>query len=362
MAMNQDPLLEVVDLRTHFVSSEGTVPAVDGVNLTVGRNRTVCVVGESGCGKSVTARSVLRLVDPPGRHVGGEIRWASPSAKSGSGNGDRVIDLAGLDPRGEAMRRIRGNEIAMVFQEPMASLSPMHTIGDQIVEAIRLHQPVSKKEARQRGIEQLRRVGIPRPEDRMDAYSFQLSGGMCQRAMIAIALACQPALLIADEPTTALDVTTQARILDLLLELKEDLAMSMLFITHDLGVVAEVADDVAVMYLGKVVEFGPVDQIFHQPAHPYTRALLRSIPTFGLDRGHRLEAIPGLVPHPGRRPRGCSYHPRCDVAIAGLCEQTAPVTTPLDDRATVQCHLYENDGGSTGRRATEAAGPKAAAR
>ncbi len=304
------PLLDVVDLRTHFVGSEGTVPAVDGVDLTVGRNRTLCVVGESGCGKSVTARSVLRLVDPPGRHIGGQILWS----KDGT---SEPVDLAKLDPRGEPMRRIRGNEISMVFQEPMASLSPMHTVGDQIIEAIRLHQPVSKKEARDRGIEQLRRVGIPRPEDRMDAYSFQLSGGLCQRAMIAIALACQPSLLIADEPTTALDVTTQARILDLLLELKEDLAMSILFITHDLGVVAEVADDVAVMYLGKVVEFGPVARIFHQPSHPYTRALLRSIPTFGLDRGHRLQAIPGLVPHPARRPVGCSYHPRCDVAIAG---------------------------------------------
>ncbi|GAB3756957.1 oligopeptide/dipeptide ABC transporter ATP-binding protein [Microlunatus parietis] len=175
----------------------------------------------------------------------------------------------------------------------------------------------------------------------MDAYSFQLSGGLCQRAMIAIALACQPALLIADEPTTALDVTTQARILDLLLELKEDLAMSILFITHDLGVVAEVADEVAVMYLGKVVEYGPVSRIFHQPSHPYTRALLRSIPTFGLDRRHRLQAIPGLVPHPSRRPVGCSYHPRCDAAIAGFCEQNVPATTRLADDASVQCHLYD---------------------
>jgi oligopeptide/dipeptide ABC transporter ATP-binding protein len=350
MAMiNDRPLLEVVGLKTHFVGREGTVPAVDGVDLTVGRNRTLCVVGESGCGKSVTARSILRLVDPPGQHVAGEIRWHSPQGTRSQDGPEEPIDLARLDPRGEPMRRIRGNEISMVFQEPMASLSPMHTVGDQIIEAIRLHQPVSKKEARDRGVEQLRRVGIPRPEDRMDAYSFQLSGGLCQRAMIAIALACQPALLIADEPTTALDVTTQARILDLLLELKEDLAMSILFITHDLGVVAEVADEVAVMYLGKVVEYGPVEQIFHRPAHPYTRALLRSVPTFGLGRDHRLQAIPGLVPNPGRRPPGCPYHPRCDVAIAGLCEVTTPLTTPIEDGGTVQCHLYESATGGTDR-------------
>jgi oligopeptide/dipeptide ABC transporter ATP-binding protein len=337
-----DPLLEVVGLQTHFSVREGVVRAVDGVDLTIGRNSTLCVVGESGCGKSITARSILGLVDRPGRIVEGQILWHSPRrGEKDSGPGEPV-DLAALDPRGEQMRRIRGREISMIFQEPMASLSPMHTIGDQLVEAIRLHIPMSKAEAWERAIEQLKRVGIPRPDQRMNSYSFQLSGGLCQRAMIAIALACEPALLIADEPTTALDVTTQARVLDLLRELQEEMDMSIMFITHDLGVVAEIADDVAVMYLGKVVERGEVDNIFHAPAHPYTQALLQSVPTFGLDRQHRLEAIRGIVPHPQRRPSGCAFHPRCDSFMSGLCEETEPAMLSSDAGSDVKCHLYDD--------------------
>ncbi|TDD67525.1 ABC transporter ATP-binding protein [Jiangella aurantiaca] len=327
------PLLEIDGLATRFFTREGTVRAVDGVSLSVPRGATVCVVGESGCGKSVTARSVLGLVDEPGRIVGGRILWRP-------GDGDPV-DLAALDPNSERMRRIRGGEISMVFQEPMASLSPMHTVGSQLVEAIRLHLPLGRAEAHDRAVDLLRRVGIPRPEERMDAYSFQLSGGMCQRVMIAIALACDPALLIADEPTTALDVTTQARIIDLLRDLQAQSGMSMLFITHDLGVVAEIADEVVVMYLGTVVERGGVDEIFHDPKHPYTRALLGSVPRMGAGSRQRLTTIRGTVPHPSDRPAGCPFHPRCDAAVAGVCDRSDPPDVPVGPGRTARCVLYD---------------------
>jgi peptide/nickel transport system ATP-binding protein len=264
-------LLEVCDLNTHFFLDSRTLRAVDGVSFKVPRGKTVCVVGESGSGKSVTARSVLGLVDKPGRVVSGEVLWHGKT-------GQHPVDLAKLPPKSEEMRRMRGPEIAMVFQEPMASFSPMYSIGDQLIEAIRLHTPVGKKEAWERAVSLLDRVGIKRPEERMKAYSFQLSGGMCQRAMIAVALSCSPSLLIADEPTTALDVTTQERILDLLRSLQRETGMSMLFITHDLGVVAEIADEVVVMRHGKVVETGDVDAIFHSPQHPYTQQLLAAVP------------------------------------------------------------------------------------
>ncbi|CAL9398276.1 Dipeptide transport ATP-binding protein DppD [Streptomyces sp. enrichment culture] len=327
------PLLDIAGLKTHFHTREGTVRAVDGVSFTVPRGKIVCVVGESGCGKSMTARSVLGLVDEPGRIEGGTIHWHPDSREN-------PLDLAALDPRGPELRAIRGGEIAMVFQEPMAALSPMYSIGDQLTEAIQLHLPLNRAAARERAVHLLRKVGIPRPEERMDAYSFQLSGGMCQRAMIAIALACDPALLIADEPTTALDVTTQARIIDLLRELQADTGMSVLFITHDLGVVAEIADEVVVMYLGRVAEQGPVDAIFHDPQHPYTRALLGSVPRMGAGTGQRLTTIPGNVPHPSERPAGCPFHPRCDHARAGLCDTTEPpeIRTAPDRR--VRCVLH----------------------
>ncbi|MFD1717585.1 ABC transporter ATP-binding protein [Georgenia deserti] len=330
----RETVLTVEDLRTHFATDDGQVRAVDGVSLSIPRGKTVCVVGESGCGKSVTARSILGLVDPPGRVVDGHIWFrVAPGAEP--------VDLAALDSRSERLRRIRGNDIAMVFQEPMASLSPMYTVGQHFVEAVRLHLDLSKDEARDLGISLLRRVGIPNAEHRMEAYPWQLSGGMCQRVMIAIALACGPALLIADEPTTALDVTTQARILDLLAELQEETGMAMMFITHDLGVVAEIADEVVVMYLGTMVEQGPVDEIFHDPKHPYTRALLESIPTMGSGRRSRLPSIRGQVPHPLNRPPGCPFHTRCDSAVRGVCDVEDPPTVTFGRDRRARCVLYD---------------------
>ncbi|SDT47092.1 ABC transporter ATP-binding protein [Jiangella sp. DSM 45060] len=329
-------ILRIDGLRTYFHGDEAVVKAVDGVSLDVPRGRTMCVVGESGCGKSITARSVLGLVDQPGRIEGGHLWWhPDPDAPA--------VDLARLDPRGDAIRKVRGGQIGMVFQEPMASLSPMYTVGDQLVQAIRLHRSVTPDEARELAIAQLRRVGIPQPERRFDAYSFQLSGGMCQRVMIAIALSCDPALLIADEPTTALDVTTQARILDLIAQLQDETGMSVLFITHDLGVVAEIADDVTVMYLGTVAEQGSVTDVFDRPRHPYTQALLASVPTLGQARTERLAAIAGMVPSPEARPTGCPFHTRCPSALPGLCDATAPPVRAVDDRHTAACHLLDPD-------------------
>ncbi len=343
-----DMLLEIKDLQTHFFLDEGVVKAVDGVDLSIRRGQTLCVVGESGCGKSMTARSILQIVSAPGRVVGGEILFHRrlDTAESGlNGQGalaarPEVIDLAALDPRGERIRAIRGKDIAMIFQEPMTSLSPMHTIGNQIIEGILLHLPLSREAARARAIEVLDQVGIPKPEQRIDSYPFQLSGGMRQRAMIAMALACRPSLLIADEPTTALDVTTQAQILELMRGLQRDLGMAIMFITHDLGVVAELADDVAVMYLGYVVERGSVDQIFHEPKHPYTQALLRSIPKLGTRTGARLESIRGIVPDPYNRPVGCPFHTRCDQFMPGICDRILPPIIPLGARRDVRCLLY----------------------
>lgn len=334
MHSTSDVLLEIRNLQTHFFTDEGVVKAVDGVDLTIARGKTLCVVGESGCGKSVMARSILQVVDPPGRIVGGEIIFR-PEA-------DQAINLTALKARGSEMRAIRGNDITMIFQEPMTALSPLYTIGNQIIEAIRWHMPVSKQEARRLAIEGLRKVGIPRPAELIDAYTFELSGGMRQRAMIAMALVCNPRLLIADEPTTALDVTTQANILDLMRELQRDLGMSIIFITHDLGVVAEIADEVAVMYLGVMVEHGPVQDIFTNPKHPYTRALLRSIPRLTSTRKARLDAIRGIVPHPLNRPGGCAFHNRCDFAVRGICDTIVPEPVVLEDRRQVRCHIYSD--------------------
>jgi peptide/nickel transport system ATP-binding protein len=279
-----DVLLDIRDLRTTFFTDAGEVKAVDGVSLTVRRGRTTCIVGESGSGKSATARSILQLVDTPGRIVGGEILLHPAS-------GGDAIDLASLDPRGASLRAIRGKDIGMIFQEPMSSLSPVHTIGNQIAEVLTVHEGRHAKDVRKRVIAELGLVGIPEPAERCDSYTFQLSGGMRQRAMIAMALITRPQLLIADEPTTALDVTTQAQILDLLRERKDSSGMSLLFITHDLGVVAEIADDVVVMRNGKVVETGSVDEIFHAPQHPYTRSLLASLPQRGVATLHRAPVV-----------------------------------------------------------------------
>ena len=273
-ALPEDVLLDVRGLRTHFHTRAGVVKAVDDVSFALRRGRTTCVVGESGSGKSITARSILQIVDAPGRIEGGRIRLRTGPRAGGR---EGVVDLTAMHPRGRAIRDIRGRDVAMIFQEPMSSLSPVHTIGDQIVETIRLHEPVSKREARARAIELLRRVEIRDPEGAVDQYTFEFSGGMRQRAMIAMALSCNPQVLIADEPTTALDVTTQAEILDLVRELQDGSGMSVMFITHDMGVVAEIADDVVVMRHGKVVETGPVADVFAAPRHPYTRALLESV-------------------------------------------------------------------------------------
>jgi len=332
------PLLSVRNLKTYFSQDEGTVKAVDGVNLELYPGATLGVVGESGCGKSVTARSILRIVDRPGRIVDGEIQFRRPAADGASG---RLVDLARLAANGPEMRSIRGAEIALIFQEPMSSFSPVHTVGNQIVEVIQLHQRISRRDARDRAIDMLKRVGVSSPEERVDQLSNQLSGGLRQRAMIAMALSCNPTLLIADEPTTALDVTTQTQILDLMRRLQREDGMAIMLITHDLGVVAEMATDVAVMYLGRVVEQAPVDAIFHAPRHPYTRALLRSIPRMRARSRERLTPIAGAVPHPYDRPTGCPFHPRCAEFLAGRCDREAPSLKPVGDRHAVSCFLYE---------------------
>ena len=343
--MNDSLLLEVEGLKTHFFLDEGTVKAVDGIDFNLYRNRTLCVVGESGCGKSVTARSILQVVEEPGKIVDGSVRFhIDPS---------QPLDLAALDPRGKDIRAIRGKDIAMIFQEPMTSMSPVHTVGNQIVESIRLHMPLDKEEARERAINLMDRVGIPKPEQRIDSYTFELSGGMRQRVMIAMALACNPSLLIADEPTTALDVTTQAQILDLMHELQTDYSMAIMLITHDLGVVAEMADDVIVMYLGQIVERGSVDEIFHDPKHPYTRALLRSIPTVGAQGRRRLDSIHGMIPNPYHRPGGCQFHNRCDYFMQGICDQVVPPTVPVGPGREVRCLLYGGYDGDLPIQASE---------
>ena len=297
-----DTLIEVNDLRTYFPLTEGTVKAVDGVSLAVESGRSLGVVGESGCGKSVMALSILGVVPWPGRIVGGEIvlhRDGGP------------IDLAALDPLGDEIRRIRGKEISLIFQEPMTAFSPVHRIGDQIIEPMLIHEPdMGKRAARARAIALLREVGIPSPERRIDLHSFELSGGMRQRAMIARALSCNPRLLIADEPTTAIDVTIQAQILDLLKRLQREHGMALMMITHDLGVIADICDRVVVMYLGEVVESGTVHDVFTRTLHPYTEALLNSIPDLDTE-ATRLAAITGSVPDPFTRARGCLFEPRC---------------------------------------------------
>jgi oligopeptide/dipeptide ABC transporter ATP-binding protein len=325
-------LLSVEDLRIHFEDVEGTVRAVDGASFEVARGRTLGIVGESGCGKSVTARAILRIEDRRSRIVAGRILLRS---------GSTVQDLVQLQPNSPAMRAIRGREIGLVFQEPMTSFSPVHTIGDQITETLEAHCSMSHAEARQRAIEQLCAVGAPHPRFIMSQYAWQLSGGLRQRAMIAMALMCDPTLLIADEPTTALDVTTQAQVLELLRALQRQRQMALILITHDLGVIAETADDVAIMYLGRVVERGPVEAIFSDPQHPYTQALLRSMPNVKARPRTRLTTVHGAVPHPLRRPRGCPFHPRCPHAMAGVCDQIEPVEIATSTHHVVSCHLHD---------------------
>jgi peptide/nickel transport system ATP-binding protein len=303
-------LLDVRDLRTSFFTPRGEARAVDGVSFSVDAGRTLGLVGESGCGKTMTALSILRLTPPSGIVVGGEIVF----------DGRNLLTLSERE-----MRRVRGNAIAMIFQEPMSSLNPVFTVGNQIAEAVRLHQGLSRRAARDKAIEMLKLVDIPEAERRVGEYPHQLSGGMRQRVMIAMALSCHPRLLIADEPTTALDVTIQAQILDLLAELQQRLGMALILVTHDLGIVAERADDVAIMYAGRIVEHAPVEAIFAHPLHPYTRGLLRSIPKVGAEKARRLEAIPGLVPDLLGLPSGCHFRDRCESAIAGCVTVDPPL-------------------------------------
>jgi oligopeptide transport system ATP-binding protein len=323
-------LLEVRDLTIAFAGEEGVITAVEGVSFHVDRGETLVVVGESGSGKSVTSLAITRLIEsPPGRLVSGAILWR--------GRDGVERDLASLDPA--ALRRIRGNDIAMIFQEPMTSLNPVYTIGEQIIEAIRLHQGKSGRAALARAVEMLELLGIPEPKRRLGAYPHQLSGGMRQRAMIAMALSCHPALLIADEPTTALDVTIQAQILELIKQLQAELGMAVIFITHNLGVAAEIADRILVMYAGRIVEEGPVRAIFRAPRMPYTIGLLDSVPRLGAGHDGRrgLTGIPGNVPRPAHLPPGCSFHPRCFLFEKGRCDRDMPALEACAPDHRVRC-------------------------
>lgn len=327
-AGDSDVLLELRDLQTYFYAEEGTARAVDGVNYSIRRGDTLGVVGESGSGKSVTALSIMRLVpSPPGRIEGGQILF----------EGEDLTQATD-----ERMRELRGFDISMIFQEPMTALNPVFRVGEQIAETVRLHEGKSRDEARERAIEMLNKVGIPSPEKRVDNYPHEMSGGMRQRVMIAMAMACSPKLLIADEPTTALDVTIQAQILDLIADLQKREDMSVLLITHDLGVVAENAHHVAVMYAGQVVEYGSAEDLFAKPRHPYTIGLLRSLPDLA-GPGQRLATIPGIVPSAFAFPSGCRFRTRCSLATS-LCSQTQPRLAPVEgsrERHTVACHHLE---------------------
>ncbi len=355
-------LLEVKNLKVQFNVRKGVVRALDGVTFSIQRGETLGIIGESGSGKSVTARAIMQLLAKNGRMVDGQIlfRHTTEPALSESA----PIDIAKLHPNSKQMRQLRGGEIAMIFQEPMSSLTPVYTAGVHIGEALGLHykptgtigskmetrirqtRGVSPGEARHISIELLRRVGIPRAEQQVDSYPHQLSGGQRQRVMIAIALSCNPSLLIADEPTTALDVTTQAQINDLIRDLQSEYNMAVIYITHDLGVIAEMSRSVAVMYLGRIVETGDIDSMFYAPKHPYTRALLESIPRLGKVRGTRLTTIEGMVPDPFSIPMGCSFRDRCRHVMPGVCEAKSPSLIQVSDDQAAACFLY--DPSSTG--------------
>ena len=329
-----DTVLKVNNLKTHFNLDEGVLKAVDGVTFNIKKGKTLGIIGESGSGKSVTAQSILRIVPKPGSIADGSIILKQ---------NDSDVDLAKLQVNGDKIRSIRGKEISMIFQEPMTSLSPVHTIGNQIMETIMLHKTQDKKEARELAIEIIQKVGIPNPKQRIDAYPHQLSGGLRQRAMIAMALSCNPSLLIADEPTTALDVTIQAQILELMKGLQEQFHMAILYITHNLGVIAEISDEVAVMYLGRVVEFATTKRIFQNPMMPYTDNLMKSIPKVGLKAKERLEAIKGTVPVPINLPKQCGFYDRCEKAMEGVCDKAVPALKEMEDGHFVRCFLYHKE-------------------
>ncbi|UCZ54223.1 ABC transporter ATP-binding protein [Bacillus shivajii] len=319
-------IIDVKDLQTSFFTSKGEVKAVDGVSFAVPSGKTLGIVGESGSGKSITSLSIMRLIQDPGKIKGGEILF----------NGENL-----LDKKESEMRKIRGNQISMIFQEPMTSLNPVFTVGDQIAESYMIHESLSKKEAMKKALEMLELVGIPSPKQRLKQYPHELSGGMRQRVMIAIALACRPELLISDEPTTALDVTIQAQILRLINNLQKELGMSQILITHDLGVVAETCDYVAVMYAGKVVEYADVETLFESPKHPYTVGLLQSLPRHDIDYEGELNVIKGMVPTPENLPEGCRFAPRCPFAT-DLCKQELPSLEDLDNDSQIRCWIYSD--------------------
>ncbi|AGB41665.1 oligopeptide/dipeptide ABC transporter, ATP-binding protein [Halobacteroides halobius DSM 5150] len=330
---SNNKLVEVKNLRTYFDTAEGTIKAVDNVNFEINRGETLGVVGESGCGKSITSLSLMNLVPQPKGYIkSGTINYYAENG---------VVDITSLNPHSRDMRSMRGNEMAMIFQEPMTSLNPVYTIGSQIMEAVLLHQDVDKEEAREIAIEMIAKVGIPAPKQRVDEYPYELSGGMRQRAMIAMALSCNPSFLIADEPTTALDVTIEAQILDLMQDLQEEFNTAIMFITHDLDVIGEIADRIMVMYTGKVVETAPVDDIFYNPKHPYTKGLLASIPKVG--RKKRLTPIEGTVPDLNQLPAGCYFAPRCPQAT-DKCRKKMPPTFKVDEDHSVKCWLAEEEG------------------
>ncbi|WP_280771131.1 ABC transporter ATP-binding protein [Salipaludibacillus daqingensis] len=322
---NPKSIIKVEELQTSFYTHKGEIKAVDGVSFDVPSGKTLGIVGESGSGKSITSLSIMRLLEDPGKIKGGKITF----------NGEDLLAKSESN-----MRTIRGNRISMIFQEPMTSLNPVFTIGDQIAESYMIHEGLSKKQALRKALGMLELVGIPSPKDRLKAYPHELSGGMRQRAMIAIALACNPELLIADEPTTALDVTIQAQILRLINGLQEELGMSMMLITHDLGVVAETCDYVAVMYAGKIVEYADVDTLFKSPKHPYTVGLLQSLPRHDIDQDE-LNVIKGMVPRPDDLPEGCRFAPRCPFATR-LCEEKLPSLDDIDDKNQVRCWIYND--------------------
>jgi peptide/nickel transport system ATP-binding protein len=357
--MSDDILVDVKDLHIQFEVRDGIINAVDGFSCQIKRGQTLGIIGESGCGKSMTAKAIMNMVPKPGKIVGGQIVFFRKSGLDGSSQIEEVR-LDRLDPDGEAIRQIRGGNIAMIFQEPMSSLTPVYSAGFHIMEAVNLHRflpvetigdtisrnieqkrGVSPQEAREIAIDMLRRVGLPKPESRIDSYPHELSGGQRQRVMIAIALSTQPDLLIADEPTTALDVSIEAQILDLMRELQETVGMAILFITHNMGVVAEMAGEIVVMYMGKEVEKANTIDLFEAPKHPYTRALLASIPHIGEKSEKELATIKGMVPNPFNLPAGCVFHPRCPDFMPGKCDRVTPDYGQLSEDRWVRCLLYE---------------------
>lgn len=330
-----EPILEVKDLKVRFFLENSVVRALDGVNISLDRKTTLGLVGESGCGKSVMAMSIMRLIpNPPGKIISGEIMLRRTHT-------DDVVDIAQLDPRGSTMRAIRGGEIAIVFQEPMMSLNPLYTVGEQVAEAVMVHQNASKAEAMDRALEMLTKVQISAPKQRLHEYPHQLSGGMRQRVMIALALSCNPSILIADEPTTALDVTVQSQILDLMNQLQEDFDTSIIMITHNLGVVSQMAKQVAVMYLGKIVELAEVHDLFRHPLHPYTEGLLNSVPVLGKKGEKPLIPIKGMVPLPTEEIRGCAFAPRCPHAMK-ICTEQTPELREVQPGHLAACWLHED--------------------